>query len=144
MRTMLRNLAPCALLALAGCLDVSPPGTAFATEPPGARLLVDGRDSGWVTPCVVDLDDDDERVVRFELAGHVPRELVLVPLERHRIVDWYTGVNGVRSTIRAPVFMPMTDLVLPLRETRSLAPGRVFVRLRPADGASTPPPPAGP
>jgi hypothetical protein len=142
MRTLLRALAPCALLALAGCLNVSPPGTAFASEPPGARILVNGRDSGWVTPCVVALDTDEDHVVRFQLAGHAPRELRLVPHHRHRIVDWYTGVNGVRTTIRSPIFMPLADLALPFQEIRSLAPGRVFVRLRPSDGPLPPPPPA--
>jgi hypothetical protein len=39
-----------------GLLDVSPPGTAFASEPPGARVEIDGQDSGWVTPCMIALD----------------------------------------------------------------------------------------
>jgi hypothetical protein len=144
MRNLLRALAPCVLLALPGCLNVSPPGTAFASEPAGARILVAGRDSGWVTPCVIALDADEEHLVRFQLEGHAPRELLLVPLERHRIIDWYTGVNGVRSTIRTPVFMPLADLLLPLREIRTLGPGRVFVRLRPTDGSLTPPAPPSP
>jgi hypothetical protein len=97
-----------------------------------------------VTPCVIALDADEEHLVRFQLEGHAPRELLLVPLERHRIIDWYTGVNGVRSTIRTPVFMPLADLLLPLREIRTLGPGRVFVRLRPTDGSLTPPAPPSP
>ena len=132
-----RPLTPAALLlllgALAGCLDVSPAGTAFVSDPPGARVLVDGRDSGWVTPCQFALDVEETYVVSFALPGYAPREVLLVPDTRRALIDWYQGVNGVKSATRFPILMPVDDFLFPLRTVQTLAPGRVFVRLRPQD-----------
>jgi hypothetical protein len=123
----------CVALCQASCLNVSPPGTAIASEPPGARVHVDGRDSGWVTPCRLALDAEETHVVMLRLEGYTPREVLLEPAHRHGFVDWRQAVNGVRSTIEFPILMPPGDLLLPFRELRATSPGRVFVRLRPAD-----------
>lgn len=132
-RPSLRSLPLLLLASLAGCLDITPPGTSFASDPAGARVLVDGRDSGWVTPCAFTLDDDETHLVSFALVGYTPREVLLVPDDRQSVITWYQGVNGVRSTVRFPILLPTIDFLLPLREVQTLAPGRVFVRLRPAD-----------
>lgn len=126
-------LGACALAA--GCINVSPAGPTFASEPPGARVHVDGRDSGWVTPCQIALDTDEVHTVALVMPGYAARELVLVPEEHVKIVDWLLGVNGVRSTINFPILLPAWDFLFPLREVHALAPGRVFVRLRPAERA---------
>lgn len=125
-------------LALAGapsCINVSPPGTAFASEPPGARVHVDGHDSGWVTPCLIALDVDESHVVRIELAGHAAREILLVPDSRQGVVSFAQAKTGTRSTLSFPTRLPAVDFVFPLREIQTLAPGRVFVRLRPESAA---------
>jgi hypothetical protein len=124
-------LALHALLPLAGCLSVSPPATHFSSEPPGARVLVDGHDSGWVTPCLVALDTRAAHTVTLALEGHASRTLVLEPARRLGAVDYGQGVNGVKSTIRFPILLPAGDLFFPFRAARALSPGRVFVRLRP-------------
>jgi len=133
LRPASRSLPLLLLASLAGCLDVSPPGTAFASDPAGARVLVDGRDSGWVTPCQFALDVEKNHVVSFALVGYTPREVLLVPDGHQQVIDWYQAVNGVRSTIHFPLLMPTTDFLFPLRDVQTLAPGRVFVRLRPTD-----------
>jgi hypothetical protein len=66
-----------ALASLASCLNITPCGTTLASEPPGARVRVDGRDSGWVTPCLIALDAEETHVVTLELDGFAPREVVL-------------------------------------------------------------------
>lgn len=120
-----------ALALLPSCLDVSPSGTSFASEPPGARVHVDGRDSGWVTPCKIALDVDEPHVVTLAMVGYEPRELQLVPLHRRGLVSWSLGVNAPQSTIHFPILLPGWDLFFPIRDSQALAPGRVFVRLRP-------------
>jgi hypothetical protein len=122
-----------ALACLTSCMSISPRGISVASEPPGARVHVDGRDSGWVTPCQIALDAEETHVVKIAMDGFQPRELVLSPLERHGIVAWHEGVNGVKSTIRFPLLLPTFDLLFPFRHSQALAPGHVFVRLRPAE-----------
>lgn len=114
-----------------GCRNVSPAGVHFASEPPGAAIRVDGRDSGWVTPCEVDLDVEREHEVELALAGFAPRRFLLVPDEQRAFVSWNQGVNGLRTRQRAPFLMTGEDLLLPFREVHALAPGRIFVRLHP-------------
>ena len=133
MRSLLLPPLFAVLASLVSCMSVSPCGVTVASEPPGARVHVDGRDSGWVTPCHIALDAEETHVVTIALDGFTPRELVLEPLQRHGIVAWRQGVNGVKSTIRFPILLPTQDLLLPFRESQALAPGRVFVRLRPAE-----------
>ena len=134
MRPLLATSLSAVLLILgASCLSVQSPGPALSSEPPGARVRVDGRDSGWVTPCQIALDEDRAHVVTLELEGYAPREVRLEPLDRHGVIARRPAVNGVKSTIRFPILMPTVDLLLPFRELGGLAPNRVFVRLRPAD-----------
>lgn len=121
-----------AVLCGAGCRNVSPAGIHFSSEPPGAAILVDGADSGWVTPCEVALDVEREHEVELAMTGFAPRRFLLVPDEQRSFVSWNQAVNGLRARQRAPFLMPAEDLLLPFREVRTLTPGRIFVRLHPA------------
>src|SRR5262245_57451271 len=107
--------------ALAGCLNVSPAGTAFASDPPGARVQVDGKDSGWVTPCLIALNVAKEHHVTISLAGYELRDVVLEPDTRRSIVSWYQGLNGMRSTTRFPMLLPTRDLLQQMRRVTTLA-----------------------
>ena len=129
MRHLHQALALAGALALGGCMSVSPHGTTIASDPPGARVDVDGRDSGWVTPCMLDLGDDETRHVTISLPGYVAQEVVFRPDTQRSVVSWSQGVAG-KSTLHCPLFLPPHDLLLPLRVEHSLAPGRVFVQLR--------------
>lgn len=120
------------LLLASACLNVTPPGTRFASEPPGARVHVDGRDSGWVTPCQIALDPESRHQVTIALEGYEPRAIELVPELRRGIVSWRQGANAARSTVSFPILLPMGDFLFPLRQSEALAPGSVFVRLRAA------------
>lgn len=132
-RHALRLLVLAAMALGTGCRNVSPAGVHFSSEPPGATILVDGQDSGWVTPCEVDLDVEREHEVDLALEGFATRRFLLVPDEQRSFVSWNQGVNGLRTRQRAPFLIPAVDLVLPFREVRALAPGRIFVRLHPAE-----------
>jgi len=119
------------LLGLAACRNVSPAGVHVSSEPPGARVSVDGVDSGWVTPCQLALDVEREHELEVGLAGFAPRRILLVPDERRSFVSWNQAVNGLRTRQKVPFLMPADDLLLPFLEVETLAPGRIFVRLRP-------------
>src|SRR5262245_607284 len=136
MRSLLRAPLPSLALALslagaASCVNVSPPGTAISSEPSGARVNVDGRDTGWVTPCLIALDEEQTHVVQVALEGYAPREFVLTPDHRLLIVSWDHAVTGTKSTLHFPTRLPIYDFLFPFREYETLAPGRVFLRLRP-------------
>jgi len=133
MRSLFRRALTLGGLAAAcsSCLDISPPGTTFASEPPGALVRVDGRDTGWVTPCQIDLGAGEPCTVAIELEGYAPREFLLVPDERLHLITWTQGATSTRNTVRFPLFLPTLDLFFPLREREALSPGRVFVRLHP-------------
>lgn len=120
-----------ALLGLASCRNVSPAGVHVASEPPGASVRVNGADTGWVTPCQLALDVEREHELEVALAGFAPRRILLVPDERRQFVSWNQAVNGLRTRQQVPFLMPADDLLLPFLEVETLAPGRIFVRLRP-------------
>ena len=120
---------------LSGCIDITPSGTFFASDPPGARILVDGRDSGWVTPCLIDLDEDEPHAVRIELSGFSAREVELGTHRRLHFIPWWYGVNSINIRGRFPLFLPTFDLLMPYRENDALSPARIFVHLRPEGGA---------
>jgi len=128
----LRALLLSALALASGCRNVSSAGVHFSSEPPGAAVRVDGEDSGWVTPCEVALDVEREHEVELVLEGFAPRHFLLVPDLRRSFVSWNQAVNGLTTRQRAPFLQPTEDLLLPFREERALSPGRIFVRLHPA------------
>ncbi len=129
----LRRLAFAAALCvqLVACVNITPPGTVLTSEPPGASVLVDGRDSGWVTPCTIALDSEETHKVEIVLPGYGSREILLLPDRRVLIVSWSQAVTGMRSTLTFPTRLPVEQLLFPFLEIETLAPGRVFVRLRP-------------
>lgn len=130
----LRRLLAVLALALApGCLTVTPPASAFASEPPGARVYIDGQDSGWVTPCLIALDPEETHAVSLELDGFTPYTIELRPSLRVHVIDWDLGATGAQSTIHVPIFLPPEDLARPFRVDDGLQPARIFARLRPKE-----------
>ena len=116
-------------LAGAGCINVTPPGVLFATQPPGARVMLDEVDSGFVTPCLIDLDDTQAHEIRLELQGYEPRSFRVLPGHRVMFVPWYHAVSP--ESLHFPLFATQKDLFFPFRVDRNLVPGRVHVRLHP-------------
>lgn len=49
------------------------------SQPAGARIVIDGRDTGLVTPAAVPLDEPHPSAVELQLAGHQPGREPLTP-----------------------------------------------------------------
>jgi hypothetical protein len=119
------------IVGVLGCRSVTSAGTFFASSPPGALVTVDGKPIDLVTPCMIRLDNGERHRVRLELAGHEPREVVLVPASRRERIPWSDGrlaPNGESFGL----WLSAGELFVPYRTDKSLSPSRVFVRLAPA------------
>lgn len=117
-------------LGSASCVtDTSLPGVRLSTSPPGARVYVDSVDSGFITPCALDLGQDDPHVVRFELPGYEPAARTLVPGERRRLATWSES-DGWPRRFGFPVFLNFMAFWFPIERDRSLQSPRIHVNLR--------------
>jgi hypothetical protein len=116
-------LAPgCALI---GTHDV---GVSFFSEPPGARVIVDEKDSGFVTPCRMTLEADKHHV-EFSMPGYKPANVTLVG-ELHTDIVYWRDMTIRAENWRFPLWLNLNDSVEPFKFRQALAPGRVYVRLQ--------------
>ena len=101
-----------ALLALGSCArNVSPPGVFFASEPPGARIMVDGLDSGYVTPRMIAFNKEEQYRISVEMQGFHAHELVLLPSHRGYWVAWDEGAVTMHGLL-FPLFLALGDVDL--------------------------------
>ena len=129
------TLAVLIATALSSCvMDVSSPGVFLATNPAGARVLVDGYDSGFATPCAIDLDPSKPHDVTFALEGYAEATRRLVPNPTVTVVPWADGDIGA-SKWRFPLFLTLDGFFFPGRSRNNLAPARVYVPLEVATEA---------
>lgn len=100
----------------------------LATDPPGARVLLDGRDTGFATPCHLELDLTRVQEVAFTLEGYREASRTLRPAETWTVVPWRDGDMRL-STWRFPIFLTFGGFLFPFRVNEDLAPSRIFVPL---------------
>lgn len=117
-------LAPLSSCALLGESDA----ISFSSDPPGATVLVDGRDSGFVTPCMIDLDPDEATRIEIAREGYVTAARMLVPDTYVHSVLW-REMNVRPGVWRFPLWFSMRDFFVPIKVEESLSPSRVHVRL---------------
>lgn len=134
-RLFRRLLAPPALLAsfaLASCVELQrTPGVMFASSPPGARVMVDGRDSGFVTPCHIDLSRSKHHV-DIVLEGYRPASVLIEPGGQTYLVTWDEAWI-YPNTWRFPLWLNARDGLFPVKIERSYSPARIWAPLRLAD-----------
>ena len=133
-RTAPRSLlaATALLVGASSCISQTPAGTFIGSDPPGALVLLDGKEIGYVTPCNVHLDEGEDHAIRLELPGYAPAEFRLEPARRVEVVPWTDGTI-INSSMTFPTFLTWYDFFAPVRTNRALSPNRVFVRLQPTD-----------
>jgi len=113
---------------LGATLAQEPPGVTFSSTPPGATVYVDGVDSGFLTPCFLDLGDGDWRRIDIARPGYRTATRILAPDWSVYAIYWSDMDHGPR-TWRFPLWLGGGDLVPPVRFVRKLHPSRVHVRL---------------
>jgi len=133
-------LALCLALCSTSCLswtkprpdfvwDKKPAGVALSTTPPGASVIVDGMDSGFATPVILDFDEDESHRVEFELDGYRTAGLYLMPNRRWMLVP-YRDTSRAPRVWRFPLWLPLGEFLMPLRTNTALSPSRIHIRLR--------------
>jgi hypothetical protein len=131
MRLLLRIALALPFLALGSCArNISPPGVFFSSEPPGARILVDGLDSGYVTPRLIALDDEERYRIRLELPGFESQQVILVPHSVSYWIAWEEGAVGMYG-LRFPLFLAVGEMIVPRRINTVHSPSRIYVRMQP-------------
>jgi hypothetical protein len=121
--------ASVACSTLEGCmlLDRSTQ-VSLASDPPGAKVLVNDRESGFVTPCILALDPGENARIDLEYPGYVTARRILTPDQQVYAVlgkDMY-----IRPSVwRFPLWLNTRDLFVPVKYDRTLSPGRLYVKL---------------
>ncbi|MFT7677099.1 MAG: hypothetical protein ACI8QC_001076 [Planctomycetota bacterium] len=102
----------------------------LASSPPGARIVLDGRDSGFVTPASLDLSNQpDSCLVELVLPGYRPARRMLSSETETQFVfydDWTVHYN----TWRFPLWLNWEDLVTQVIRINGHQAARIFVHLR--------------
>lgn len=119
-------------LLVAACKSTTPPGVYFDSHPPGAEVLVDGRRTGYVTPCLIALGRERSFRIHLTLEGYVTREFSIRANDRTEWITWDEGAMAP-SGIGGPFGLDFDDLLLPGRKDEAHAPNRIFRRLAPAN-----------
>ncbi|MDP6410708.1 MAG: PEGA domain-containing protein [Planctomycetota bacterium] len=101
----------------------------FTTEPPGAAVLLDGRYSGFATPCQIGLPLDGG-AIHVELAkdGFVTAVRDL-EVGTHTITLLWSEMNVGHRAWRFPLHLNADDFFVPVRAVSPIKPARIFVRL---------------
>ena len=127
----LRSLLLVALLPLTACRTATP--VHFSSSPPGVEVHIDGTDSGFVTPCLIDLEDGPTRQVEFVLPGYVTELRSVAYAERKDLVYWREA--AIMNTWNFPLWLGAKDFFVPRKKILGESPARLYVRMRrQADG----------
>lgn len=119
-----------ALLLGAGCtaFGLSRTAVSFATDPPGARVVVDRHDSGFVTPCRLTLPSGDHHRIEIVMSGYAPVTLRVEHGLHADVILWRDMTVGPQ-TWRFPLWLNFEDFFEPFKIRQRYSPGHVFVRL---------------
>jgi hypothetical protein len=134
LRSLLAS-APLALVAALACACAElrrAPGVLFASAPAGARVVIDGKDSGFVTPCHLALERE-RHDVDLLLEGYHPASVRIDEGGDTWLILWDEAwIN--EQTWRFPLWLNLRDGVMPIKIERGFSPGRVHVQLRLVEG----------
>ncbi len=125
---------PLALLAAgaASCVEIRRvPGVMLATTPPGARVMVDGVDSGFVTPCHLDLSRS-RHDLDLVLEGYKPVSVAIEEGGQTTLVFWDEAWI-YPNTWRFPLWLNARDGFFPVKVEHSYSPARIYAPLKLAD-----------
>jgi len=135
LRPHLLQLAAWSLLCLPSCVawerqqDVR-----ISSDPLGARIYVDGVDTGHTTPHRLAIGSavGGDHVVRLEKQGYHPASRTLYQHLEGYTSKWIDGAYEMALT-PLPLFWTTGDTLLPFAARSVIAPSDLHVRLQPDD-----------
>jgi len=103
-------------------------GVMVSSHPVGARVLNDGRDSGFATPCCLAIDRKKQRI-DLVLDGYQRASRIVTDDNRTYLIYWREAYLGPK-TYCFPTFLNFYDVWVPVRFEETYSPERIFVRMR--------------
>ena len=117
-----------ALTSLAGSGCYSTPMVSLSSDPPGAKVLIDERDTGFVTPCELTIANSDHRI-DFVLPGYDPMTRWTTNGRLAQAVIWNDMFISFQ-TFRFPLWLNYRDFLIPVEQITGPLPNRIFVRMQ--------------
>ncbi|HPF14385.1 MAG TPA: PEGA domain-containing protein, partial [Planctomycetota bacterium] len=117
---------PLALL-LGACTSYPP--VHFASDPPGARILIDGKDTGFVTPTSLNIPNKNHRTVEFAMPGYESAVRDLRTGKRRDFIFYGEWTMGY-STWRFPLWLNFQDFFVERKTQSGERPSRLFVNMK--------------
>ncbi len=106
-------------------------------------MIIDGMESGFATPCMIDLDESESYRIEFELVGYQTAGLYVTPHRTWSLIP-YDDARTPGFGWRFPLWLPFGEFWMPVRTNTALSPSRIHLRLRlGADNLDAPPPASG-
>jgi hypothetical protein len=117
------------VLGLSACIFLPhDANVTFASDPPGARIMIDKKDTGYVTPCALALERNNDTRLDIALPGYVTATRYLTPDHQVYAILWREMFVDAR-TFHFPMWLNVRDFFVPIKYEKTMAPGRIFVRL---------------
>lgn len=118
------------LACLASSCSLLAPNRAvsLSTSPPGATITVNGKNSGFVTPCLLQFDVDEDVRIDLEVAGFRRETRYLTPHDEVYSILW-TEMNAGPQAWRFPLFLGFRDVIVPVKWIEGHAPGTIHIDL---------------
>ena len=131
-RLLSRTLLAVVAGALAGCTSWREEQNLLVTsEPLGARILVDGLDTGYTTPKSLAIGGNfgADHVIRLEKTGYHPTNRTVRQYTEGYTSKWIDGAYEV-VMVPLPFFWSPGDMFFPFGVRGALVPDQLHVRLQ--------------
>ncbi|MEC8651866.1 MAG: PEGA domain-containing protein [Planctomycetota bacterium] len=134
-RRLLATLMLSLCAGLPSCVSFSQEGQVLvSSDPAGARIFVDGRDTGFTTPKKLSIGSvlSGWHVIRLEKPGFRPADRALYQQTETFSSKW---IDGAYEIVMAPLpfFWTARDMLIPVGVRSALLPGELYVRMQRSD-----------
>lgn len=135
-----RPSCPLLLASLFACLPActwwtSGENVLISSEPLGARILVDGRDTGATTPARLTIGGNfgSDHLIVLDKPGYRPAARRVYQHTEGHTSQWIDGAGFDTGMLPLPIFWSPGDFVFPFGIRGALLPAELYVQLEKSD-----------